>query len=130
MIATTETATNVIHVSFTATREAASHQSRERSAAEVAVLPKREQQPDPVFEGLRRAMDSLDANLDRQRREVKKFQASTRRLKRVMDEMKRSFQDFDASLSRINIIGVHRKTLRLANIMEAAEQTAASARRR
>jgi hypothetical protein len=132
MSTATGTATNIIHVDFIAEREAAGHQDRERAAAEVVVLPKREPgpAPAPVFEGLRRAVDSMDANLDEQRREVKKFQASTRQLKGVIGELKRSFQDLDASLSRINIMGVHRKALRLADIMEAAEQTAASARRR
>lgn len=129
----TATDINIIRVDFTATRDATDRPEREHTTAEVVALPKREPGSDPgsdpVLDRLRRAMDLLGGRLDEQRREVKKFRASTLRLKGAIDEMKHSFKDFDASLSRIDIMPVRRKALRLANIMESAERTASSARR-
>jgi hypothetical protein len=130
MNTTTETATNVIRVDFAAMRAPDDQPDGEHATAEVVALPERNPPPAPVFDRLRRAMDDMDVNLNHQRREVKKFQASTLRLMGALDEMKDTFKEFDVNLGRINIMPVHRKALRLATIMGAAEQTAMAAARR
>lgn len=105
MAMATTTATNIIHVDFRQAR-----------------------QPD-VFARLRQATALMDVRLEEQRREVREFKATTRRLRKKIDILKDSLRQFRAEIDGVDVKPLHRKSRRLIRLMESGERTLGAAPR-